>query len=237
MRRNKGYTSRRLKQKNKSGFAASVRTNLIAGFFTLLPLGLSLFVLFFLLKYLEPIAEQIISWSSGKVPAFFSSYPFVYMVLILALLAATVGIGVISKWVIGKQLIHIGDFVFGRIPIVGWFYETVKQVVAAFNTGKSAFKAVVLIPYPHDRVWALAFLTNDDPEQFDKCVGEDLVAVFMPTTPNPTSGFLMYVPRKDVKTTNLSVDQAFKLIISTGMLSLEEIKEGIDPCKDDFEPK
>ncbi|MDZ7815020.1 MAG: DUF502 domain-containing protein [Planctomycetota bacterium] len=195
---------------------------------TLLPLAVSLVVVWWILQNVIPIADYLQTNFSEYLPDFLDARAFYVSVVLVAFLAFVMFMGMLTRYVLGRQFIGMWDMVFSKLPLLGWVYDTVKQVLAAFNTGKSAFKEVVMIPYPHEDSWAIAFLTNEAPQKFNERTGEVMIAVFMPTTPNPTSGFLMYIPKRLVKKTDLTVDQAFKLIISTGMLSLDEVKEGKD---------
>ncbi len=125
--------------------------------------------------------------------------------------------GVIVANFIGKRLVMIGDAIIARIPLVRTIYVSVKQVLQTlFTPGGQSFRKVLLVEYPRKGMWSVAFQTGDGIQKLMQ--GEDMVSVFIPTTPNPTSGFLMIVPRKDVMELNMSVDQALKFVISLGVM-------------------
>jgi len=158
-------------------------------------------------------------------PSPYNEKLYISIVSLIVLVFFIFVLGALSHSIFGRQMLALGDYFLNKIPIIRWVYSTVKQVTEAFSSGKSAFKEVVLIRYPHDKAWALAFLTADSNSFIDDPTGEDLVSVFMPTTPNPTSGFLIFVPKRDIVKTMFTVDQAFRLIISAGTIQKTELEE------------
>jgi uncharacterized membrane protein len=116
---------------------------------------------------------------------------------------------------LGRKFLHFGDRVFTRVPLVRSVYQTLKQVVQAFvGDQKKAFRQVVLVEYPRKGLYSLAFLTNEGIGQN----GEQMLAVFLPTTPNPTSGFLLFLPEKEVTFLDMSVEDGIKLVVSGGVI-------------------
>lgn len=197
--------------KIKLSFWCKWRGYFITGLFVSIPIFATLFFIIWIDGLLRKMWPE--PWRDKYYISFLS---------LLVLFMIILFIGVLSKNLLGKQMIGLSERLLSNIPIIRWIYSTVKQVTEAFSTGKSAFKEVVLIRYPNPNTWAVAFVTSDAPDEFLSVTEEQLVAVFMPTTPNPTSGFLLFVQRKDIVKTELSVDQAFKLIISIGMIKEEE---------------
>lgn len=128
--------------------------------------------------------------------------------------------GLIVANFIGRRLVMIGDAVIAHIPLVRTIYASVKQVLQTlFTPGGQSFRKVLLVEYPRAGMWSLAFQTGDGaPEVEQSLQGEAMVSLFIPTTPNPTSGFLMMMPRKDVRELDMSVDQALKFVISLGVM-------------------
>lgn len=128
--------------------------------------------------------------------------------------------GVIVANFIGRRLVMIGDAIIAHIPLVRTIYASVKQVLQTlFTPGGQSFRKVLLVEYPRPGMWSLAFQTGDGAPEVEKSLqGEAMVSLFIPTTPNPTSGFLMMVPRKDVIELDMSVDQALKFVISLGVM-------------------
>ena len=134
--------------------------------------------------------------------------------------------GIIASNVIGKYLIKLWDFIIDRIPLVRSIHSGVKKVLQAlFSDGGVSFSKVLLIEYPRKGMWSVAFQTGHGFKQAEQYIDKEMVSVFVPTTPNPTSGFLMIVPRKDVKELDISVDEAIKMVISLGVLMPDQAKK------------
>ena len=124
--------------------------------------------------------------------------------------------GWLSTFLIIRKVINIGEFVVNRVPLVKFFYNTPKEVINTLTMPrKGSAKRVVMIEYPRRGIWCLAFATGEVTRRPD---GTHLIAVFLPTTPNPTSGFLLYLPSSDVLDTNIPVEQGARMIISGGIL-------------------
>lgn len=128
--------------------------------------------------------------------------------------------GLLVTNLLGRQLVAKSDAIIARIPIVRTIYLGVKQIVTTvFTPGGESFRKVFLVQYPHAGAWTIAFQTGDATlEVAQKLSEEPMVSVYVPTTPNPTSGFLLMIPRKDAIELNMSVDQALKFVISLGVV-------------------
>lgn len=128
--------------------------------------------------------------------------------------------GLFAANFIGSKLVELGDAILARIPLVRTIYTGVKQVTQTlFTPGGQSFRKVLLVEYPCKGVWTVAFQTGEVGKEVEKVLnGEPMVSYFVPTTPNPTSGFLMMAPKSAVKELNMSVDQALKLVISLGVV-------------------
>lgn len=127
--------------------------------------------------------------------------------------------GVLVTNILGNKIMQWSDEFFRHIPFVGSLYSTIKQVTQTLmaSDGKS-FRQVVLIEYPREGLWSIAFLTSDVSDEINQAADSELVSVFIPTTPNPTSGFLILAPKDKVKNLEMSVDEAFKIVVSLGTL-------------------
>lgn len=128
--------------------------------------------------------------------------------------------GLFAANFIGSKLVQLGDAILARIPLVRTIYTGVKQVTQTlFTPGGQSFRKVLLVEYPCKGVWTVAFQTGEVGKEVERALnGEPMVSYFVPTTPNPTSGFLMMAPKSAVKELNMSVDQALKLVISLGVV-------------------
>lgn len=143
--------------------------------------------------------------------------PGIGLIIILVVIIVT---GAIAANFIGSQLVAVWDSFIGRIPLVRSVYMGVKQVMQTlFTPGGQSFRKVLLVEYPRAGMWSLAFQTSDSTPDLEKHVdGEAMVSLFIPTTPNPTSGFLLMLPKKKVIELDMSVEQALKFVISLGVM-------------------
>ena len=143
--------------------------------------------------------------------------PFVGVLITLVMILLT---GVIVANFLGRKLLSLWDALMGRIPLVRTIYTGVKQVLhTVFAPGGQSFRKVLLIEYPRAGVWTIAFQTGDTLPQVEQALSaQPMVSVYVPTTPNPTSGFLLMLERDKVKEVNMSVDQALKFVISLGVV-------------------
>ncbi len=141
----------------------------------------------------------------------------VLLTLLVVLLTGMVGASVIGRW-----FVRLGESIVGRIPLVRSVYGAIKNVLETiFQDNKDTFRRVVLIEYPRPGLFVLAFVAGVDRGEVQHRTGEQVVAVFVPTTPNPTSGFLLYVPEKDTTPMDMSVEDGMKCVISAGVIGPE----------------
>ena len=159
----------------------------------------------------RPLYEGHLPQSLQRIPFFWDLLATVVVVLLVTAL------GYLSNYVFGKYFLHIGERAIQRIPGVSTVYNSVKQIVATFGTqNRNLFSKVVLVEYPRKGVWTLGFLTNKQQGEPQSLVGTETWTVFVPTTPNPTSGFLLMLPRHEVVELEMSVGDGMKMIISGG---------------------
>jgi uncharacterized membrane protein len=196
------------------------RANFLTGLAVVLPALISIAVLLWLFGTVSGFTDQLLfflprRWThadggTGKVYWYWSM-----VALILAITVITV-IGRSTRHYLGKKIIEWTDYALLRVPLLNKVYGVVKQVNEALSSKKSSFKQVVMIPFPHSTVYSLGFLTNEQPLPFKE--EEKLITVFVPTTPNPTSGFLVLVPAKDVTKVDIPVSEGIRFIISIGSI-------------------
>jgi len=140
----------------------------------------------------------------------------------------------LTKGLFGRQMVRFGEGIVDRTPIVRSIYNAVKQIVETiFAQSKSSFQNACLVEYPRRGIWAVAFVSTDAKGELPGKTGEaDMVSVFLPTTPNPTSGFLLFVPKRDVVLLDMSVEEAAKMVISAGLVvppTQDEVRAGRKP--------
>lgn len=201
----------------------------ITGLVILLPLAVTLAVMVFIFNLLtEPFAGAVRAiidhyniFSNGFL--FFSAAQFQFFIsqilVLLFMFFFTVLLGMIAHWFFVHYLIRFWDYIFHRIPVVNTVYKACQDVINTLFASKTkSFKQVVLVPFPHPESQSIGLVTQDDIQGIFKDQKSSLVAVFVPTTPNPTSGFLMMYEAKDIKYIDMKVEDAFKYVISCGVI-------------------
>lgn len=139
---------------------------------------------------------------------------------VIVLLLAVTLIGAFTAGLVGRWVVSQGERILDRMPVIRSLYKLTKQIFQTVLKNQSnAFRQAVLVEYPRRGVWAVAFLTADTQGELKDRLDQDMVNVFLPTTPNPTSGFLLILPREDVKVLDMSIEDAVKLIISAGIVN------------------
>jgi uncharacterized membrane protein len=190
----------------------SLRSYLLAGLVVWLPLLVTMVVLRFIVDLLDNLIP-----SAYQPEQLLGHYiPGVGVIMSLALLLLT---GVLATNFLGQRLVAWNDSLLSRIPLVRSIYKTVQQVInAVLSTNSDAFRKVVLIEYPRKGLWSIAFQTGVGSSEINEKTQEEMISVFIPTTPNPTSGFLIMVPKREAIELNMSIDAALKYTISLGVM-------------------
>ncbi len=139
---------------------------------------------------------------------------------VLLFLVFTTIIGAITKGFFGRQIVKVGELLVAKTPVVRTIYNAVKQILeTALKNSSNSFQNACLIQYPRSGIWAVAFISTETRGEISAKIDEKkLVSVFLPTTPNPTSGFLLFIPKKDILLLDMSVEEAAKLVISAGLV-------------------
>ena len=196
----------------------TLRRYLIAGLLVWVPLGITIWVLAFLINTLDQTL-LLLPESARPEAVFGFRIPGLGVVLSAAILLLT---GAIAANFFGARLIGIWESVLGRIPFVKSIYSSVKQVSDTLLSEKgNAFRKALLVEYPAPGSWTIAFLTGRPGGDVANHLHGDYVSIYVPTTPNPTSGFFLMMPRADVIELDMSVDEALKYVISMGVASPE----------------
>ena len=197
------------KIKGKKSFFTSLRNNFIAGVVVLIPIGITVYLTLFFINVSSKILPKEIN------PNYYLPYNIPGLEILISVILITI-IGWLSLSFIGKRLFEILENILNKIPILRTIYSAVGQLIETFAQSKSNKKNVVLIEYPRKGVWAVGFATKENKGEIRNKVNEDLINVFVPTTPNPTSGFLLMFQKKEVIYLDLSFEEASKFIVSAG---------------------
>ena len=198
--------------KKKSIFA-KIRNNFIAGIVVLIPIGITLYLTLFLVRISGKIIPQKIN------PNNYLPFDIPGVEILIALLIITFT-GWLSLSFLGKKFFEIFNNILKKIPILRTIYYAIGQITESFTKTDNKQKSVVLLEYPRKGIWAVGFATKENQGLIRSSVNEDIINVFVPTTPNPTSGFLLMVPKKDLIYLDVTFEQASKFIVSAGTTDL-----------------
>ncbi len=191
-----------------------IRRWLFAGLMVLVPLGITLFVVDFLVRLVDKSLLLIPPALRPEALLGFS-VPGIGIVLILLLVLA---VGFLADNFIGARVVRWAESMLGRVPLVRSVYSGSKQLAdMVLGEGGTSFRQVILVEYPRKGLWTIAFITGGPLWEAREKTGRELATVFVPTTPNPTSGFIILVPREDIVTLDMSVEHAMRMIISLGV--------------------
>jgi uncharacterized membrane protein len=192
-----------------------MRKYLIAGLLVWMPLGITFLVVRAIVGFLDKIL-LLLPQQYQPDNLLGVHIPGLGVVLAIVLVLAT---GMIVANFLGKRIVAAWESLLARIPLVRSLYAGVKQIMeAVLATDAKSFSKVILIEYPRKGLWGLAFMTSDDLGEVQAKAGTDLVSVFVPTTPNPTSGFVIMLPKTDVIELDMAVEDGLKMIISMGVV-------------------
>ncbi|MGB0374448.1 MAG: DUF502 domain-containing protein [Opitutales bacterium] len=199
----------------------SIRTAFITGLLILLPLGVTVFIINIVLNRIgNPASElffRFIDQNIRELPTV--EIPLQILSLIIVFIIITI-LGYFSRIFIGQLFLKFFERILTQLPLISQVYNTVKQLVDTFSQQKKAvFQEVVMIEYPRKGIYAIGFLTNQAKGEVQAITGENLVNVFVPTTPNPTSGFLLMLPKEEVIPMQMSIADGMKTIISGGAVT------------------
>lgn len=200
---------------------ASLRAAFFSGLLLLSPLAVTLMVFSWLV---QQVGGPFRKWFFFYVPDDLLNAPslsFLWDIVATCIVLVLITLlGYVSRLVLGRYFGAIAERAINNIPGLGTVYRTVKQIVDTFSAQKrNVFEKVVLVEFPRPGMWAIAFLTNRAKGEIQARTEREVLTVFLPTTPNPTSGFLLFLPKEDMHELDMSVGDAMKLIISGGTVS------------------
>ena len=197
---------------------------ILTGLFSILPIAATYWIVMKLFQFFSTPGSTIVEIIfSDKVPLYIPELAgFILTILFIYI------IGILVSNVLGKRVYLWLEAILSRIPIVNAVYRTIKQITTSISAPeRQAFKKVVFIEYPRKGIWTLTMVTGESANK----KGEKFYHIFVPTTPNPTSGYMLYIPQKDTQKTDLSIEEGLKIIISGGMLAPNknqlELNDGI----------
>jgi len=202
-----------------------IRNTLLAGVLTILPIVITYFTFVwfftnftnFLLPYIN-VGEGFFNIKIAYTVERIISFALLCFLLFF--------VGLLAKNYFGKRFLRFFEFILQKIPIVSIVYTSVQQIIDAFKTSNgSNFKKVLLVEYPRKGVYSIGFVTKNTPAYFNNLIGKTAYNVFIPTTPNPTSGYILIIPEDEAVVLDLTVEEGIRFVISGGLLIPEKIME------------
>tara|TARA_Y100000758_G_scaffold168280_1_gene119569 strand:- start:2248 stop:2865 length:618 start_codon:yes stop_codon:yes gene_type:complete len=197
-----------------------LRNYFISGLLFWIPLALSVLLIKFFLEVVDNlIPERLLPESLLNLDTTIPGSGIVLVILIILITGA-----VVSN-ILGRKLLDLWERALNKIPGFRNIYNALKKISSTvFNTSSDSFRKAYLIQYPSKGIWVIAFQSGDYKGEVETIIGEDVINLFVPTTPNPTSGFFVMMPKKDAFELQMTVEQAFKLVISAGVVTPENLK-------------
>jgi uncharacterized membrane protein len=194
-----------------------LRSDFLTGLVVVLPMFLTVYLLWWAIGFVDARIVPLIPKAYNPENIFGRN---IFGLGVLVFLVFTTLVGALTKGFFGRQIIQLGERMVERTPVVRSIYNGLKQIVETVLSQRgTSFQKACLVEYPRKGLWAVAFVATDTRGEIPAKVGEpDMVSVFLPTTPNPTAGFLLFVPRRDVIPLDMTLEEAAKLVVSAGLV-------------------
>lgn len=193
-----------------------MKTYLLTGVLVMAPVAITLYLAMWLFRLMD-------GWAKYLIPEKYAEYlPYGVPGLgIFLLFLSLILVGMFTTNYVGRWAVKTGQKILAKVPVISGIYGAIKKVFETLmgDGGTQSFRQAVLIEYPRKGLWTIAFITAPVYKGFKKYLPNDMITVYVPTTPNPTSGFMIYVAKKDIKELNIPVDEALKMILSMGIVN------------------
>jgi len=203
----------------RGGIGRRLRAYFFTGLLVVVPLGLTYFIIRFLFVAIDDILSETVSAFIREqfgLTLGIRQIPGIGIVTLLLIIILT---GIVARNYFGRKLVNLGDKFVERIPLINRIYVATKQISKAFLSSKrEVFQKAILFEYPRKGVYSIGFYTQDTRGPVQQALDDDVVSVFLPTTPNPTSGFLLFVQKSEIVELDLTIEEALKLVISGGAI-------------------
>ena len=195
---------------------SKIRSWFFTGILVMTPLILTIYVVWAFITFVDNLVVPLVPIEYR--PSYYLPFSIPGLGLIIVFLFTTF-VGILATGLLGRTLIRLWENILSRMPVVRSVYSAIKQILeTVMATQSDAFRQAVLVEYPRKDIWAIGFVTGSTKGEVSENVNKKMVNVFMPTTPNPTSGFLLFFPEKDLIFLEMSVEDALKLVVSGGMV-------------------
>ncbi len=199
------------------GLGARLRAYLLAGIVVTAPISITIYLTYVFLTFVDSKVVRLLpkDWYDALYGA--TTFPGLGLVISLA---GFILIGWFATNFLGRLIIRVSEYIVDRMPVIRTLYGAIKQIFETIMASQStAFREVVMLEYPRKGVWSIGFVTGTTKGEVQDHTKAETVNVFVPTTPNPTSGYLLFVPKKDLKYLSMSVEEGVKLVVSAGIIA------------------
>ena len=218
---------------SKESYHVRMRKHLITGLIILLPLALTIFIISFVVNFLTNPFMGIVSHFLAKTELANRGFLFLspeqtikfgsQLIILICLFFVIWFLGIIARWFLVNWILQLGDKILHRVPLINKVYKTTKDIITTlFGQGQNSFKQVVMVPFPATGIYAIGFLSQVAPENCSEAAGEKMHSVFVPTAPNPTTGFVVMYKLNEIRHLEMKVEEAIKYIVSCGMVAPQE---------------
>ena len=212
-----------LNQSRKSKFTSNLRNNFLTGLAVIIPVFITTYLIWSTIGIVD-------GWVLPLIPEKYALDKFIGIdvkgIGVIIFLLFTVFIGSLTKGYFGRTILKSAESLVDRMPVVRSIYNGIKQIAeTVFSQSNNSFERACLVEYPRKGIWAVAFVSTKTKGEVSEKIGEnkELFSIFLPTTPNPTSGFLLFLPKKDIIFLDMTVEDAAKLVISAGLVTPKNI--------------
>jgi Uncharacterized conserved protein len=203
--------------KPQTSFLTALWRNFLSGILVTAPIGVTVYIVWWLVTTIDETVKSLLParyYIEKILPLSITGFGIIVAFFIFT------SIGAFAAGVLGRLLVRAGENLVNRMPLVRNLYGAVKQVFeAVFLREKTSFQDVVLLEYPRQGTWSIGFVTGLTKGEIQTATKDDVLNVFVPTTPNPTSGFLLFVPRQELKFLSMTVEEGIKMVMSAGIIT------------------
>ncbi len=202
---------------SQTSMMTRLRRYLLTGIVVTAPVAITIYLTYVFFSFVDKHVGKIIPeiWNTG--PYGNTTIPGLGVIIAVTFFIV---IGWLATNFLGKMIIRVYEYVLDRMPVIRTIYGAIKQVFETIMASQStAFREAVMLEYPRKGVWSIGFVTGRSEGEVQKLTNEETINVFVPTTPNPTSGYLLFVPKKELKFLDMTVEEAVKLVVSAGIIS------------------
>jgi uncharacterized membrane protein len=203
----------------KRGVFAKLRGYFFAGLLLTAPISLTIYLTWVIITFIDEKIKPLIPVVYH--PEYYLPFHIPGFGLLIAIIALTL-VGALMAGVFGRYFIHLSERILNKMPVVRSLYSAIKQIFETLlNNQSSAFRKVVMVEYPRKGIWSLGFITGVTKGEVQDLTEDEVVNVFIPTTPNPTSGYLLFVPSQDIYPLDMTVEEGIKMVVSAGIVTPE----------------